>query len=70
MENWLTSTLFIENFASLFLERAISLPNNDPFTTSFFRLILRDAVLHVAFLNTVLPGLLGRSSRIERAYLW
>ena len=70
VENWLTSTLFSENFASLFLERAISLPDNDPFTTALFRLILRDEVRHVAFLNTVLPGLLGRSSRIERAYLW
>jgi hypothetical protein len=35
-----------------------------------FRLILRDEVRHVAFLNTLLPDLLSDSSRVARAYLW
>jgi hypothetical protein len=70
VENWLTSTLFSENFAALFLERAVSLSDNDPLATAMFRLILRDEVRHVAFLNTLLPDLLSDSSRVARAYLW
>jgi hypothetical protein len=70
VENWLTSTLFSENFAALFLERAVSLSDNDPLATEMFRLILRDEVRHVAFLNTLLPDLLSETSRAARAYLW
>lgn len=70
VENWLASTLFSENFAALFLERALSLPDNDPLARDLFRLILRDEVRHVNFLNTVLPGLIEETSRMGRAYLW
>ncbi len=70
VENWLVSTLFSENFAALFLERAVSLPDNDPLATQMFRLILRDEVRHVSFLNALLPDLLGETSRVARAYLW
>lgn len=70
VENWLVSTLFSENFAALFLQRAVGLPDNDPLATEMFRLILRDEVRHVSFLNTLLPDLLSDSSRIARTYLW
>ena len=70
MENWLISTLFSENFAALFLERAVSLPDNDPLARDLFRLILRDEARHVNFPNVVLPGLIGETSRLGRAYLW
>ena len=70
VENWLISTLFSENFAALFLERAVSLPDNDPLARDLFRLILRDEARHVNFPNVVLPGLIGEPSRLGRAYLW
>lgn len=70
VENWLTSTLFSENFAALFLERAVGLPDNDPLADDMFRLILRDEVRHVDFLNTVLPDLIRDTSKPARAYLW
>ena len=70
VENWLTSTLFSENFAALFLQMSRDLPDVDPLAADIFRLILRDEVRHVNFLHTVLPGLIGNLSRVGRIYLW
>ena len=70
VENWLTSTLFSENFAALFLQKAVDLPTTDPLAKDIFRLLLRDEVRHVNFLHTILPSLLNRLSLLGRAYLW
>ena len=70
VENWLTSTLFSENFAALFLQMALEMPDTDPLAKSIFRLILRDEVRHVNFLHTALPGLIERLSPLGRAYIW
>ncbi|MEE9277941.1 MAG: diiron oxygenase [Dehalococcoidia bacterium] len=69
-ENWLTSTLFSENFAALFLQKAMELPDTDPLAKDIFRLILRDEVRHVNFLHTILPGMIDRLSGLGRAYIW
>ena len=69
-ENWLTSTLFSENFAALFLQRAAEIPDCDPLAKQIFRLILRDEVRHVNFLHTILPELIGNLSPIGRRYVW
>ena len=58
VENWLISTLFSENFAALFLQRALEIPDIDPLAKQIFRLILRDEVRHVNFLHTILPELI------------
>lgn len=70
VENWLTSTLFSENFAALFLQKTRELPDMDPLAADIFRFILRDEVRHVNFLHTVLPGLIRNLSPLGRAYLW
>ena len=70
VENWLTSTLFSENFAALFLTKARELPDTDPLADNIFRLILRDEVRHVNFLHTALPGLIRGLSPLGRAYIW
>lgn len=69
-ENWLTSTLFSENFAALFLQKASELPDCDPLAKQIFRNILRDEVRHVNFLHTILPQLIGNLSPIGRKYIW
>ncbi len=70
VENWLTSTLFSENFAALFLQQAIDLVDVDPLAQQIFRLILRDEVRHVNFLHTILPRLIDRLPAIGRMYIW
>ena len=69
-ENWLTSTLFSENFAALFLQKASELPDCDPLAKQIFRNILRDEVRHVNFLHSILPDLIGNLSPIGRTYIW
>jgi len=69
-ENWLTSTLFSENFAALFLQKASELPDCDPLAKQIFRNILRDEVRHVNFLHTILPELIGNLSPLGRKYIW
>ena len=70
VENWLTSTLFSENFAALFLQQTLDIPDIDPLAKQIFRLILRDEVRHVNFLHTILPQLIGNLSPAGRAYVW
>ena len=70
VENWLTSTLFSENFAALFLQTAMDLPDTDPLAKNIFRLILRDEVRHVNFLHTILPEMIDNLSPVGRAYIW
>ena len=70
VENWLISTLFSENFAALFLQTAVDLPDVDPLAKSIFRLILRDEVRHVNFLHTILPEMIDNLSPVGRAYIW
>jgi len=69
-ENWLTSTLFSENFAALFLQKASEIRDCDPLAKQIFRLILRDEVRHVNFLHTILPELIGNLSPVGRRYVW
>jgi len=70
VENWLTSTLFSENFAALFLQQALELDGVDPLAKQIFRLILRDEVRHVNFLHTILPRLIDRLPAAGRVYVW
>ncbi|MDE2967447.1 MAG: ferritin-like domain-containing protein [Chloroflexota bacterium] len=70
VENWLTSTLFSENFAALFLQQALELDDVDPLAKQIFRLILRDEVRHVNFLHTILPLLIDRLPAAGRLYVW
>ena len=70
VENWLTSTLFSENFAALFLQQTLELEDVDPLAKQIFRLILRDEVRHVNFLHTILPQLVDRLSPTGRLYVW
>lgn len=70
VENWLTSTLFSENFAALFLQKALELDDVDPLAKDIFRRILRDEVRHVNFLHTILPRLIGDLSPVGRLYVW
>ncbi len=70
VENWLTSTLFSENFAALFLQQTLELDDVDPLAKQIFRLILRDEVRHVNFLHTILPRLVERLSPAGRMYVW
>ena len=70
VENWLTSTLFSENFAALFLQQTLELDDVDPLAKQIFRLILRDEVRHVNFLHTILPQLVDRLSPTGRLYVW
>ena len=70
VENWLTSTLFSENFAALFLQQTLEIPDIDPLAKQIFRLILRDEVRHVNFLHTILPELIEHLSPVGRAYVW
>lgn len=70
VENWLTSTLFSENFAALFLQQALELDDVDPLAKQIFRLILRDEVRHVNFLHTILPTLIDRLPSAGRMYIW
>ena len=70
VENWLISTLFSENFAALFLQQALEIPDIDPLAKQIFRLILRDEVRHVNFLHTILPELIDGLSPIGRTYVW
>ncbi len=69
VENWLTSTLFSENFAALFLQQTLEIPDIDPLAKQIFRLILRDEVRHVNFLHTILPQLAAELSTPGRAYI-
>ena len=70
VENWLTSTLFSENFAALFLQKTLEIDDTDPLAKEIFRNILRDEVRHVNFLHTVLPGLIGNLPSFGRTYVW
>ena len=70
VENWLISTLFSENFAALFLQQALEIPDIDPLAKQIFRLILRDEVRHVNFLHTILPQLIDGLSPVGRVYVW
>ena len=70
VENWLTSTLFSENFAALFLQQCLELEDVDPLAKQIFRLILRDEVRHVNFLHTILPRLIDRLPQAGRLYVW
>lgn len=70
VENWLTSTLFSENFAALFLQQTLDIVDIDPLAKQIFRLILRDEVRHVNFLHTILPELVSGLSPLGRAYVW
>lgn len=58
-ENWLASTLFSENFATVFLRRSIEL-EVDPFASSFFPSFLKDEARHVNFLENAIPDVYSK----------
>jgi para-aminobenzoate N-oxygenase AurF len=65
VENWLASTLFSENYATVFLRTTIEL-DVDPFATSFFRSFLKDEARHVNFLENAIPDVYERLGAARR----
>jgi len=68
VENWLFSTLFSENFASVFLRRARQ-GNLDPMGSEICKNLLLDESRHLHFLHIVLPDILDRMSMLGRSYV-
>ncbi len=68
VENWLFSTLFSENFASVFLRRA-QRANLDPMGAEMCKNLLIDESRHLHFLHIVLPDMLDRLSMLGRTYV-
>jgi hypothetical protein len=68
VENWLFSTLFSENFASVFLRRAKA-AKIDPLGADMCKNLLVDESRHLHFLYIVLPDVLDRLSALGRSYV-
>lgn len=66
VENWLASTLFSENFATVFLRTSIDL-GVDPFATTFFTSFLKDEARHVNFLENAIPDVFERCGVMRKA---
>ncbi|HKE00966.1 MAG TPA: diiron oxygenase [Planctomycetota bacterium] len=64
-ENWLASTLFSENFATVFLRSSIE-AGIDPFANQFFRSFLKDEARHVNFLENAIPDVYERLGSVRR----
>ncbi len=65
VENFLFSTLFSENFASMFLRMCIEKPI-DPLARDIFKRILQDEGRHVKFQNIILPYVVKNTSVIGK----
>lgn len=68
VENWLFSTLFSENFASVFLRRAKA-AKIDTIGSEMCKYLLIDESRHLHFLHIVLPDILDRLSLFGRTYV-
>lgn len=68
VENWLFSTLFSENFASVFLRRART-AKIDTLGADMCKNLLIDESRHIHFLHIVLPDILDRLSLFGRTYV-
>lgn len=68
VENWLFSTLFSENFASVFLRRARA-AKIDPLGSDMCKNLQIDESRHIHFLHIVLPDILDRLSLFGRTYV-
>jgi len=68
VENWLFSTLFSENFASVFLRRAKA-ARIDKFGSEMCKYLLMDESRHLHFLHIVLPDILDRLSLFGKTYV-
>ena len=68
VENWLFSTLFSENFASVFLRHA-RVAQIDPLGAELCKQIQIDESRHLHFLHIVLPDLLDQLSLAGRTYV-
>lgn len=68
VENWLFSTLFSENFASVFLRRA-RVAQIDKLGAEMCRHLLVDESRHLHFLHIVLPDIMDRLSFFGRSYV-
>jgi hypothetical protein len=68
VENWLFSTLFSENFASVFLRRAKT-AKIDPIGAEVCKYLQIDESRHLHFLHIVLPDIMDRMSLFGRGYV-
>jgi P-aminobenzoate N-oxygenase AurF len=68
VENWLFSTLFSENFASVFLRRSKA-ARIDPFGAEMCKYLMIDESRHLHFLHIVLPDVMERLSLLGRTYV-
>ncbi len=68
VENWMFSTLFSENFASVFLRRAKA-GRIDPFGAEMCRYLMIDESRHLHFLHIVLPDVMDRLSLMGKTYV-
>jgi hypothetical protein len=69
VENWMFSTLFSENFASVFLRRAKSSPHIDPFGAEMCKYLMIDESRHLHFLHIILPDVMDRLSVMGKTYV-
>ncbi len=65
VENFLFSTLFSENFASMYLRMCIEQPI-DPLAREIFKKILQDEGRHVKFQNIILPYVVENASYMSK----
>ncbi len=65
VENFLFSTLFSENFASMYLRMCIEQPI-DPLAREIFKKILLDEGRHVKFQNIILPYVVENASYMSK----
>ena len=68
VENWLFSTLFSENFASVFLRKAKA-ARLDPLGVEMCKHLMVDESRHLHFLHIVLPDIMDRLSMLGRSYV-
>mgnify|MGYP000290693389 CR=1 FL=1 len=65
VENFLFSTLFSENFASMYLRMCIEQPI-DPLAREIFKKILQDEGRHVKFQNIIMPYVVENASYMSK----
>ena len=68
VENWMFSTLFSENFASIFLRRSKA-ARIDPMGAEMCKHLLLDESRHLHFLHIVLPDIMDRLSLMGKTYV-
>jgi len=68
VENWLFSTLFSENFASVFLRRA-RMAQIDPVGAEMCKYLQLDESRHLHFLHIVLPDIMDSLSLFGKGYV-